>query len=307
MRERESMMKDLAMKDAPGVNTPRRGRWKRRFKNAGLALVTIYVLTLIVAFSFHVPDQLIVSPAPGDMDAPDAIRSMISYPGGKLDACTARSALAKERAPELYVLFFSGNEDRVNPWTAGVAQLWEESTGKAVEAWGVNLPGFGLSTGPAYVHRMGAAGLAAYDAVRAKAGSAPIVIHAASLGTLAAMCVAANRDVAGMTIQDPPPLRDLVLEHHGWWNGWLLSVPVALWLPGDVDSVANARRCSAPCVFITSGNDRVIPPKYQQRIVDAYAGPKRHVVIPNGKHTARPDAVTAEEIARDRAWLLKGF
>ncbi len=295
------------MDDVTATKKPRVQRWKRRLKRIGLVLLAIYVVVLIVAFALHVPDQLIVSPAPGDMKAPNAVRSMIHYSGGDLDACAARSALATNRAPELYVLFFSGNEDRVNPWTAGVAQEWEESTGKAVEAWGVNLPGFGLSTGPAYVHRLGAAGLAAYDAVRAKAGSAPVVIQAASLGTLAAMDVAANREVAGMTIQDPPPLRDLVLEYHGWWNGWLLSVPVALWLPSDVDSVANARRCRAPCVFITSGNDRVIPPKYQQRIVDAYAGPERHVVIPHGKHTARPDAVTAMEIAKDRAWIVRGF
>ncbi len=238
---------------------------------------------------------------------PNAVRSMIHYAGGKLDACTARGRLATNRSGgTLCALFFGESGPREPVDGGGGAAEWEESTGKAVEAWGVNLPGFGLSTGPAYVHRLGAAGLAAYDAVRAKAGSAPIVIHAASLGTLAAMCVAANREVAGMTIQDPPPLRDLVLEYHGWWNGWLLSGPVALWLPGDVDSVANARRCTAPCVFITSGHDTVIPPKYQQRIVDAYAGAKRHVVIPNGKHTARPDAVTAAEIAKDRAWLLGG-
>ena len=295
------------MTDATGANGPRDRRWKRRLKKIGLVLLGMYIVVLVVAFSFHVPDQLIVSPAPGDVDAPNAVRSMISYSGGKLDACMARSALATKRAPELYVLFFSGNEDRVNPWTAGVAQLWEESTGKAVEAWGVNLPGFGLSTGPAYVHRLGAAGLAAYDALRAKAGAAPIVLHAASLGTLAAMCIAANREVAGMTIQDPPPLRDLVLEYQGWWNGWLLSGPVALWLPRDIDSIANARQCRAPCVFITSGCDTVIPPKFQQRIVDAYGGPKRHVVIAGGHHCASPDAGTVAEIAGDRAWLVKGF
>ena len=294
------------MGDATRTAVLRTRRWKQRLKRTGLVVVAIYIVVLAVAFAFHVPDQLIVMPAPGDTDAPNAVRSMIPYSGGKLDACMARSALAKERGAELYVLFFSGNEDRVNPWTAGVAQQWEESTGKAVEAWGVNLPGFGLSTGPAYVHRLGAAGLAAYDAVRAKAGRAPIVIQATSLGTLAGMCVAANREVAGMTIQDPPPLRDLVLEYQGWWNGWLLSGPVALWLPRDVDSIANARQCRARCVFITSGCDTVIPPRFQQRIVDAYGGPKRHVVIAGGKHCASPDAVMAVEIAGDRAWVV-GF
>ena len=162
-----------------------RRTWRRRLKKIALSLLSLYAILLIIAFALHVPDQLIILPAPGDMDAPSATRSMIPFRYGHLDACTARSSLAQNRPPELYVLFFSGNQDRVNPWTAGVAQLWQEHTGKAVEAWGVNLPGFGLSTGPAYVSRIGAAGLAAYDAVRAKAGTAPIVVHAASLGTLA--------------------------------------------------------------------------------------------------------------------------
>ena len=50
---------------------------------------------------------------------------------------------------------------RRHPWVAGVARLWSEHTGLAVECVGINLPGFGLSTGPANLDRMAPAGLAA--------------------------------------------------------------------------------------------------------------------------------------------------
>src|SRR4051812_973908 len=58
------------MKDDTGRNRVRTGRWRRRLKKTGLVLLAIYILVLTVAFTFHVPDQLIVMPSPGDMDAP---------------------------------------------------------------------------------------------------------------------------------------------------------------------------------------------------------------------------------------------
>jgi len=51
-------------------------------------------------------------------------------------------------------------------------------------------------------------------------------------------------------------------------------------VPADLDSVANARRLTAPAVFVMGGDDEVIPPAYQRPVVEAYAGPKRVIEIP---------------------------
>src|SRR5690348_13115643 len=57
----------------------------------------------------------------------------------------------------------------------------------------------------------------------------------------------------------PPPMRQLILGHDGWWNGWLLAGPVARSVPSELDSIANAKAVTAPAVFILAGRDDVVP------------------------------------------------
>src|SRR5262249_60391772 len=56
----------------------------------------------------------------------------------------------------------------------------------AVEIWGMNYPGFGGSTGPARLARIGPAAVAAFDVLRREAAGAPIVAYGASIGATAA-------------------------------------------------------------------------------------------------------------------------
>ena len=108
--------------------------------------------------------------------------------------------------------------------------------------------------------------------MRRVAGARPIIVEGFSLGSVPALHVAANRPVAGVIVQNPPPLRQVVLRHHGWWNAWLVAGPVAMSLPKEVDSIANAKRCRGRAVFIIAENDEVISSSLQREIFDAYAG-----------------------------------
>jgi len=45
---------------------------------------------------------------------------------------------------------------------------------------------------------------------------------------VAALSVAARRPVAGLVLQNPPPLRQLIMGHYGWWNLWLVAGAVVL-------------------------------------------------------------------------------
>ena len=118
--------------------------------------------------------------------------------------------------------------------------MWND---RAVEIWGMNYPGFGGSTGPPRLARIGPAAVAAFDALRREAADAPIVAYGASIGATAALHVAASRpaEIAGLILHNPPPLREMILRQFGWWNLWLLAGPVALQIPRDLDSIANAR------------------------------------------------------------------
>ena len=120
------------------------------------------------------PDRLILFPTTGRLDAGAAERKGIPFQSGELEVWRAQSALARERGqPEIYVLRFYGNADRADRWVAAEAGMWNN---RAVEVWGVNYPGFGGSTGPVRLARLGPAALTAFDELQKVAGDRPIIV-----------------------------------------------------------------------------------------------------------------------------------
>lgn len=226
-------------------------------------------------------DSLVLGPSRHAIDPGGALRRVVTVDGGAVECWVARSPAARAAEPEAFVLFFPGTRSRAEPWTRVVADGWG---GRPVEVWGVNYPGAGGSDGPPRLARVGPNARGVYDAVRRVAGDRPVFVQAASFGTAAALGLAARRPVAGLVLWNPPPLPQLFVAHYGWWNLWLLALPAALTLPGDLDSLANAPRVRAPAVFVLSGDDRVVPPCYQRRVVAAYAGPKRTIPLPGADH-----------------------
>jgi len=101
--------------------------------------------------------------------------------------------------------------------------------------------------------------------------------------------------VAGLFIQNPPPLRQLIVGAHGWWNLWLLAVPVSWQIPDELDSIANARRIHAPAVFLLSDNDEVVGYRFQRMVLEAYACDKTVIVHSGAGHN---DAINPETASR---------
>src|SRR6185436_16904532 len=99
------------------------------------------------------------------INAGSATRKTIPFESGQLEIWTASSKLARERGqPQFYALRFYGNADRADRWVADEAEnLWND---RAVEVWGMNYPGFGGSTGPVRLARLGPAALTAFDALK---------------------------------------------------------------------------------------------------------------------------------------------
>ena len=246
-------------------------------------------------------DRLILPPVPRDVAHDGSERRTIGYPNGNLEVFVARSPGAAAGAgPRAFVLRFSGDAAGAAKFTAS---RWGE---RPVEVWVVNYPGYGGSTGSRTLRNLAGASLAAYDQLRAVAGERPIFVEGFSLGTTPALHVAAERPVAGVILQNPPPLRELILGSHGWWNLWLLAGPVASQVPRELDSLANARACKSRAVFLVADSDRTIPPKYQQRIVDAWAGQKRLIVQKGADHVAPLDAEAETRLHAGMDWLLAG-
>lgn len=235
----------------------------------------------------NLADKLILWP-PGAETTSGATRELVATPRGAIEVFVARSD--RDREPEAFVLRFYGNADLANRWIADEAAAFGDA---ALEFWGVNYLGFGGSEGDATLSNVALSARAAFDALAVRAHGRPIIVIGSSLGTTAALHVAARRGVAGLVLENPPPLRQLVL-HHGWWNLWLLAWPVSRQVPDELDSIANARRCTAPAVFISARRDRVVPVAYQQQVMDAYRGDWRVFDVDADHNDLVPDAVQAE-------------
>jgi len=264
-----------------------------------LAIVSAY---FILIFFAHLPDRLILFPTRAPIDAGGAVRKAIPFQNGELELWTALSHRAQQNGRvDTYVLRFYGNADRAEYWVAEEAEAWND---RAVEVWGMNYPGFGESTGPARLARIGPAAVTAFDELKRHTTEQPIVLFGASLGATAALHVAAHRPVAGLILHNPPPLRQMILRQFGWWNLWLLAGPLSLQIPRDLDSVANGRAIHAPAIFLLAEKDEVVASRYHRLVVDAYAGEKRVISLPGAYHNTPIEGAGLVDLYRALGWLL---
>jgi hypothetical protein len=267
-------------------------------------VIALVVVSLYISVSLFggLADHLILFPTTAPLDAHGAVRKLLPFQNGELEVWMARSRLARQNdRAEIYVLRFYGNADRADRWVAAEAEAWNE---RAVEVWGMNYPGFGRSTGPARLNRIGPAALTAFDALRASAGERPIVLFGASIGSAPALHIAAHRPVAGLILHNPPALRPMILRQFGWWNLWLLAGPVALQIPRDLDSIANSKAVHVPAIFLLADQDEIVAPRYQRLVVNAYAGEKRVIPLRGAHHNTPIEGTGLADLYNALDWLL---
>jgi uncharacterized protein len=274
-----------------------------RIPPATPTLFVIGVAYFAIMFFTHLPDHLILFPTNGQIEAGDAVRKSIPFQNGELEIWTAQSHQAQQQGhADTFILRFYGNADRADRWAAMEAKMW---SGRAVEVWGMNYPGFGGSTGPARLVRIGPAAVAAFDELKRYARQHPIVAYGASIGATAALHVATQRPVTGLILHNPPPLRQMILRQFGWWNLWLLAGPVALQIPQDLDSIVNARTSPVPAIFLLADKDEIVAPRFHRLVVDEYAGEKRVIVLHGAYHNDPVEGAALADLNDALGWLLE--
>ena len=97
--------------------------------------------------------------------------------------------------------------------------------------------------------------------------------------------------------------RQRILRHYGWWILWLGAVPVASQIPTQLDSLANAAQLHVPAVFLSGSRDTIVPPRFHRMVYDAYAGPKRLIMMPGSGHNDFPDPATLSDYKAALDWL----
>jgi len=252
-----------------------------------------------MALLSRLADWFVLCPSRFPIPAPHKTCRLIDCPGGQIEAWIQRTHPDSVRHPDLFVLKFVGNASRAERATHHPLDMWDRTVG---EVWAVNPPGYGCSPGRANLRSLSDMAIAAYEAMSRVAAGRPIVITGNSLGTAMALHVAATEDVAGLILRNPPPLRELIIGRYSWWNLGLARL-IAAQIPHALNSVDNARRCRAACVFMISGQDTLVPPAYQQLIISAYGGPERVLRLNEADHATPPTPAQVIQYRELLAWL----
>ncbi|MEK6234531.1 MAG: alpha/beta hydrolase [Planctomycetales bacterium] len=254
-------------------------------------------------------DRAVLRPTKNPLPAAGKTQLLLPYEHGQVEVWRERFSRQPARAsgqandadakPDVFVLKYIGAGGRAEHSTNHPADCWPDQN---VEIWCVNPPGYGASTGPASLRHYPQASQAAYQAIRDAAGTRPILAMGTSLGTLPALWLAAEGAVAAVVLRTPPPLQKIIVTRHGWWNLWLLAFPVAGAIPREFNSMRNARRARVPAVFITATHDKIVPHRYQKRVIKAYGGDKKVLTLEGG-HRAKPSGDDRFEYERMLSWV----
>lgn len=215
---------------------------------------------------------------------------------------------------EFSILSLTGNGGRAERTLPYTAELIGHAFGSdpipRYRVLALNYPGYGQSEGDASLEKLGPAALAAYHELRSRPDCGPVLIHGLSMGSTAALHVARVFDdseerPAGLLLEKGPDLWGLIVWKNGWWNLWLVALPVAWGLPESVRSDLNAAAISnTAALFIVGQRDTVVPAAYAHSIAESYQGPSKRIEAQAG-HNEAVTPRNAPQLTDQLHWLLK--
>lgn len=173
------------------------------------------------------------------------------------------------------VLYFGGNAEEVS-WMLDVVRA--ETSG--VSWLLVDYRGYGQSEGAPSEKALVADALALYDHAAKLPGVDPRRIYAfgRSLGGGPAVALAAQRPLAGIVLVTPFDSLAAVAKRYYWY------LPVDWMLKHRFDSMALAPGLQTPLLCLIAPRDEVIPAEHAERLVAAWGGPKKKVLLEDASH-----------------------
>ncbi|MCP4193622.1 MAG: alpha/beta hydrolase [Planctomycetaceae bacterium] len=247
-----------------------------------------------------IADRLILRPSQHSISTTEKSRQMLPFGRGSIETWIQRVGTNRPEEIDVFVLKFSGTAGRAERATYHPLDYW---TNLRAELWSVNPPGYGGSSGTASLKTLADAARCVYAEIKAIAADRPIVIMGNSLGTVSALYLASQFDVAGLILRNPPPLRQLIMGRHGWWNLWLGSTIISRKVPLQLCSIQNAQACRCPAVFLSSRQDETVPAIYQDKVIQAYGGPSRIVKLKEADHATSLNLVEQREYSQNLEWI----
>lgn len=234
-----------------------------------------------MSFLSWLTDRIILQPTRHRLDAPQRKSLLLPHGDGSIEIWLHRVGSDTRSSPRLYLIEFPGTASRAEHSSDFVEVCWPLP---CVEIWAVNPPGYGRSSGTASLNKLAAAAKRVLNKVRQVAGDKPVIAAGGSLGSVSAFYLVAHHRVEGLMVQNPPALRELILQQSAWWHFKWLTRMIAAQIPPELDSIANAQQATVPAVFITAQQDTIVPPHIQRQIITAYQGPLKVFVMPKAEH-----------------------
>jgi pimeloyl-ACP methyl ester carboxylesterase len=258
------------------------------------------------SFLSWLTDRIILEPSRYEIAVPHKRRLLLPHGDGQLEIWIHRAGPAPgAQQPDLYVLEFPGTASRAEDVTDLVDNCWPHLN---VEVWAVNPPGYGSSSGEASLHNIPSMASRALDALKPAVCGRPLVIAGGSLGCVSALYLAARHEtIDGLILQNPPALREVIQAQSGWWHFAWARALIARQVPAMLDSIHNASKAGAPAVFLIALQDRIVPAKHQQQIVDAYAGPKQVLDRAEADHDTPLHRHDVQQLHALAAWLYRAM
>jgi len=248
----------------------------------------------------NLADRFILRPDRTPVETNGKLRREVPFAGGVIELWGERTGSAPDDAA-IFVLKFSGQCGRAERAGVHPADAWPQL---ATQVWGFNPPGYGGSRGPSTLRNLLAGARHVLEDLLQVAAGRPVLLTGNSLGSATALHLAREYPVAGLVLRNPPPLKQLVVQRHGWWNLYLPAMGVARLIPRELDSIVNAQHCTVPAVAISCGADRVVPPKFQRLVLDSYGGEMRIVHVAGGDHITPIPKAQHPEYQGYLQWLL---
>lgn len=251
----------------------------------------------------RIADRLILYPSTDFIDAADKTQKWIQTKTGKVEVWINDDSNAESTAnpTPLLMLKFPGTGGRAERSSGFPANLLPNFK---TETWTVNHRGYGSSDSPASLQNFTETCDALWDTAQTKFPDRKILLYGNSLGCISALYLAAKNNPAGIFLRNPPPLARMIAtrpRYSRWSFGF--SKLIANQIPVQLDSIDNAAKCSAPCLFVCSEQDTVVPPRYQNMVIDAFAGPRREFQIKAADHADPIPEHQHEDFLEAIGWL----
>lgn len=248
-----------------------------------------------VSWLIHLTDRLVLQPTTHPILETTLIRESIVAPDGELEIWTSSFRPQSTSSKKVLWIKFPGTGGRAERSSNRPAHLWPDCDSVV---WVVNPFGYGSSCGQATLQRFPEMIDLVVQAAKDRYPERELVVSGTSLGSISALSLAANHPVAGVLLRNPVPIHQLISRR------WRYAIPslglsrvVAAQIPESLNAIANAGRCHAPLVVVSAQQDSVVPVRFQNQIIESYAGPKRILPLPNQDHADPiPGNLTADYI-----------